>query len=295
MNYLCRFSYSFVMSSPVYGNLPGTVGGDGTMKGRATFDYGIGRVLLVAGVSGAGKSTFIDALLRRAVAPEIRQALPEDVHLWKCAFGREQRGLFRRNSGAAPGGQIVHQEITEAMRHGLRQSLSSPPTRSYRVDQIPRRVAELEAAREIFVVVVRPSQTALVKQMNERSAVIHFPVVVRNQARRYVSQIERLERALPRFMTNNAARLLGRGWARRAHMRAVNDQLAGVYGEQNAVENIYGMWEASLYELFGAKIAAPPVYVEPSPTHSDAKAFRLAEATPRVGAGFSRRRASERF
>ena len=250
----------------------------GAMKQRLPFDFDRKHLLLVAGVSGAGKSTFIAALKRGTLPPEIQRALPADARSWRVALSRDRRGrIFGRGNEPAPRGQILHHEITQPYRSGQRRGVQGKPARIYRVEDSPKLVERVGAAERVYVVIIHAPKETLVRQLSERTAVVHFPLIARSRAGRYAQQIQRVERALPNWLTANAAKVLGRAWARRAHMRSVNERLTNLYAEPGAVEDLHRTWEASLHEVCGSKLAAPFLYVEPAAGQRSAKTFRLAQ------------------
>ncbi len=259
------------------------------MASRIPFDASRKHLLLIAGASGSGKSTFIQEFLNGTLAPEIRAALPIDAHSWSHAFGRRRLLWRRRKDGEKARGQILHQEITEPYRHNQLSGDAQSPGRICEVHQSPQFLKRVATVEKIYVVIVRPSRETLIRQLTERTAVLHFPVIARSKAARFAPQIRKLERALPAWMTANAARFLGRTWAHRARIRSMNDRLCALYAEPDAVDSLYKHWEASLLDLCGAKIAAPLIYVEPASAAGGGKAFQLAKPTTDITMSAPRR------
>jgi energy-coupling factor transporter ATP-binding protein EcfA2 len=248
------------------------------MASRTSFNFSQKHLLLVAGVSGSGKSTFIREFLRGTLPPDLRSALPSDADRWTHAFGRESRWFLRGGRfSERPRGQILHQEITESYRSKQCIESTQKPAQIYRAEESPQLLKRIAAAEAIYLVIVRPTQQTLIRQLGERTAVLHFPPIARAGAARFVPQIQWVERVLPAWITVNAAKMFGRRWAHRARIRGANDNLCDLYAQPDAVEAIYRHWEASLFALCGEKIATPVVYVEPAGEGDRTKAFRLAD------------------
>ncbi|MFT3731058.1 MAG: hypothetical protein QM780_06475 [Hyphomicrobium sp.] len=251
------------------------------MANRLPFDESQKHLLLVAGVSGSGKSTFIRELLRGNLGPEIKAALPSSARQWNNVLGRERPRWrpFSHGDCDKPRGQILHFEITEGYRREQQTGSAGKGLLPYGAHELPALLKRIAAVEKIHVVIVRPPRETIIRQLTERTAVLHLPVAVRALAARFAPQIRALEKALPNWMTANAAKVLGRSWAHRARVRSVNDRLCDLYAQPNAVERLYQHWEASLQALCADKIAAPFVYVEFARASFGAKAFCLTEPT----------------
>jgi len=247
------------------------------MPDKIPFDYSLKHLLLVAGVSGCGKSTLINELSRGSAAPEILSALPEDIATWCRASSPKSRRL--RNVSADPArqarGQILHYEITETFW----ENRASAVPALYSVEDDAALQNMLATAEKIYVVIVRTPRKQLIRQLSDRSALIHLPVRVRDKATRFAPMIERLEKALPNWMSANACRIMGRRWAHRSRIRERNERLCKLYSPDGALDAIHEHWETSLKKACGDRLQQPFLYVEPGPRATSRKTFRLAAGT----------------
>lgn len=247
------------------------------MPDKIPFDYSLKQLLLVAGVSGCGKSTLINELSRGGAAPEIPSALPEDIATWSRASSPKSRQL--RNVPTDPArksrGQILHYEITETF--GENRASALPPLYSVEDDAALQNMSA--AAEQIYVVIVRTPRKQLIRQLSDRSALIHLPVRVREKASRFAPMIERLEKALPDWMSANAGRVMGRRWTHRSRIRERNERLCKLYSPDGALDAIHHHWETSLKKACGDRLQQPFLYVEPGPRVASRKTFRLAAGT----------------
>jgi hypothetical protein len=244
---------------------------------RIAYDYSIRHLLLVIGVSGSGKSTFINALMHRRLSSEITSALPHDVGSW-ILLGRpprELRNLLSRGA-AATRGQIMHYEITMAFKPKRVDGVPEPAPRLYSVSEDDVLKRRLAAAEEISVIVVGAPSGQLIRQLATRSILVHVPPFLRPVARLLAAPLLRLDGALPRWFTVTAGRILGGRWQQRSRIRERNEQLIALYAEQGALETIYRHWMASLMAECGGRIKRPVLCIEPMLDGAAHGTFRLA-------------------
>ncbi len=253
----------------------------GGMKKRKAYDYSLRRLLLVAGVSGSGKSTLISELTRRRLAPEILSAPPEDAWNWHIVDSKEPnwlRRLFRRHPEKKSCGQILHYDMTYMYNPKRIDGVLEPAPRLYSVDDDENLKRKLAAADEIHVLIIRTPRSQLIQQLSARSILIHVPKFARSKASRYVAHMQRLESALPNWVTDKTSRMLGSRWRHRSNIRERHARLLELYAEEGALDSIYRHWEASLANECGGRLKEPVHYVEPTLGPQNGKAFRLLAA-----------------
>jgi hypothetical protein len=251
------------------------------MPDKIPFDYSLKQLLLIAGVSGCGKSTLINELSRGGAAPEILAALPKDISTWSRASSPRSRRLrnVSANPARKPRGQILHYEITETFGERPASGVPTSGLVLYSVEDDAELQSMLAAAEQIYVVIVRTPRKQLIRQLSDRSVLIHLPVRVREKASRFAPMIERLEKALPDWLSANAGRVMGRRWAHRARIRERNERLCKLYSPDGALDTIHEHWETSLKKACGDRLQQPFLYVEPGPRAASRKTFRLAAGT----------------
>ena len=168
--------------------------------------------------------------------------------------------------------------IMKSLKHsGKTGRVPCPPLYSVEDDAALQNM--LAAAEKIYVVIVRTPRKQLIRQLSDRSALIHLPVRVRDKATRFAPMIERLEKALPNWMSANACRIMGRRWAHRSRIRERNERLCKLYSPDGALDAIHEHWETSLKKACGDRLQQPFLYVEPGPRAASRKTFRLAAGT----------------
>ena len=239
------------------------------------------KLLVVAGVSGSGKSTFIGQLRRNRLGRGITSALPADVAGWGNAENNPRLFDFL-GVGRSPGGRIIHHEITHAFQPYLEHRILLGTHPDERLERL------LDQSRQISIVIVGAPTTRLVHQLSVRSILLHVPAYLRPLVEWCGPTLQRIEKALPIWITANAGRFLGRRWRHRSRMRERNDKLLELYAKQGAVEAIYRHWADALLEKWGDRIKRPVLYVEPSDGPSARKQF--CRVTPAEAAGWMRSR-----
>lgn len=244
---------------------------------RVGFNYNRKSLLLIAGVSGSGKSTFIRELLRSGLTSDITSALPRDISDWSVVHGREYWWLGRplRRRASSSRGQILHLEITEALRPERTPDASklAPELCSVRNEALLRR--RLAAAKDIQVVMVSAATDQIIRQLSIRSILLHVPKFLRPVATFIAPLLLRLEASLPNQIALNAGRLLGHRWRHRAQIRARHDRLIAFYAEPGSIEAVGDAWLATLFEECADRIRSPILFVEPVPARGLRRRFRL--------------------
>lgn len=135
-------------------------------SGEDTFASRIPHLLLLAGPSGAGKTTFVRQLCQGSLPTELQTRLPPDVRDWDRIEGNRflKRGtqpVFSSTSSQGSRGLIVHYDIVHIHR------LQVP---AYASDPVFTLVG---AADQLGIVNVRPSPTQLLAQFASRESEIY--------------------------------------------------------------------------------------------------------------------------
>jgi dephospho-CoA kinase len=241
------------------------------LAARSSFE----NLLLVTGVSGSGKTTFIDTLHGGKLAPDILALLHPETQKWREMFGRNRR-LSRREI-VDDTGVVLHHEITRPFRTRTVQGGEDEPRSHYAIDETPWLGPALRNARNIYVVIVRPSASVLIQQLGRRNAVVHCPRRIRSRAERHASIVRSIEESIPDWVKNN--RLISPKWALRELQREINTRLCEFYGRPHFLDSLYSNWEATIREFCGDRINASSILqVEPVSSFGE-KAFRIAHCT----------------
>ena len=236
---------------------------------RFKFDKNLKRLLLVGGLSCSGKTTFIRALSQRTVSQQILSALPDDAPIWPLVWGkRKGLGALRAESAT---GQIVHCDLTCLYIPEMRL-LRPNDAMTFSEDDAAFK-QWLATVDEIFVVIIQTPQHQLLRNVSLRSALVHIPVFARGLAARYVSQLTKLERAIPDWVAR-MARKFGPRWRARAIARDQYDLLTDEYGRSIDPDAVSQDWAAWLLRKGGQRIKAI-LHVEPVLTSAGKKSFRL--------------------
>jgi adenylate kinase family enzyme len=244
-------------------------------KNRVHYDYSLKCLLLIAGVSGSGKSTFIQELIRKKLPSEITSTLPPDVHSWSVVHAREPHWftrLFRRQR-AWVRGQILHQDVTDAFKPKRIGDAWGPTLFSISEDELLMR--RLAAAEQIHVVIVATPARQLIRQLSNRSILLHVPSPLRRAAAPIAPLLQRLEEALPEWVKSNASKQLGQRWRHRSDIRERNDHLNALYSESGSLKRIYQHWMITFLDQFRGRVVGPILYVEPIVDSGAHGKFRL--------------------
>lgn len=109
--------------------------------------------LLVSGLSGSGKSTFLKLLQDGKISAEIRERLPKGCETWR---------VISSNSFRSPGGEvdisksILHYDTVFAYRMRIEDYAQDPPLKT------------LEALDDLTIVTLELSREQLIAQFNHR-------------------------------------------------------------------------------------------------------------------------------
>jgi hypothetical protein len=200
-------------------------------------------LLLIAGPSGGGKSTFIAMLLASRLPPEVRQLLPPGAERWpKTSADRSKRGL--RAVGALEN-VILHYDIAGPARR--RESYAKDPV-----------LAGLASARQVTVVEIRPPPDRLVNQFRSRSAAAEA---------RWSWWRKRWRRSVPQALLHVVGPLL----------RNKVPSKPVLYGQPGWLEECYARWDAFIGETLAARDGAMLIRVEPRPGADGSPSFRVIE------------------
>jgi hypothetical protein len=247
---------------------------------RVPWDPEIKNLLVIAGLSGSGKSTFIRQLKHKRLPPDIARHLPADIHAWHHAWGKRRRISFRLlRPPAKPRGQILHFDMTTSTTY--RKSFAEG--KSFAEVNEPHREekqlnALLAAAEEVRFVVIRASKDQLIRQLSGRAAVTHLPAPLRPLVSRAGPLMLRLESLVPPGV-KEAAGHLGTRWVQRSDVRERNFRNCQRYAQEAAIDSIHRDWEASVREQLGNKVAGSTTYIEPAPNGIWRRKFRMADTS----------------
>jgi hypothetical protein len=211
-------------------------------------------VVLVAGASGGGKSTFIRLLSERHLGRDILAALPEGAWRWPVLEVNNmlKKGLSLDAMLAGVGsaaGAILHYDIAYIHRFALG-------------------TYERDPASELFGQVGR-LDTVLVKTDLDR--------LTRQHQERHQAQVS----------SKNRAELLWGAWVRQP-LRQLHFRLQGhpavdtqtLYQTPNFLSDCYTAWEAYVRNLVLSKPASRMLIVTPDQESDGSPAFRLMPAQP---------------
>jgi hypothetical protein len=242
---------------------------------RIPFNPEVKNLLIIAGLSGCGKSTFIRHLRRRRLPLDVMRALPADIHNWQHAFGRMRRIAphFGKRSRTCSG-QFLHYDMTTSTAY--RRSFGEVRESHYDEKVLN---GMLDAAESVRIVVIKPPKDQLIRQLSSRAAVVHLPPPLRPFASRVGPLMLKLEKRIPAGVKSTTT-WLGLRWAQRSKVRNSNFRNCEFYSRDGAIEAVHVAWEQSIYQRIGRKLSAPPTYIEPAPDGIGRRHFRLAGARP---------------
>lgn len=191
----------------------------------------IGCLLVVAGASGAGKSTFLRQLDRGTLGPEILSRLPHGASRWPQTNGFRIRGRLeeaRDEAGALlVGGVVLHYDIMRIFETRISGYAEDPA------------LAVLAKAAAITAVVVRPPDQQLARHAARKSK--------RGTTARLLGSFER------------RIRLALRPTQERVYLtedhRARHARLAQCYLEAGFTDRWYGSWQSYLASAAGTRLA----------------------------------------
>jgi hypothetical protein len=234
----------------------------------------VGTLVIVAGASGAGKSTFLDLLAAGALPASIMEALPPGCAKWLQTTGKKVIGKRARDVALHPA------RVEGALQHYDLLSPFDTEVESYETD---RSLKLANRANRIVVVDIRPGREVLREHLAQRLTFRRVPpfmsrLISRPLALRLGAWLERFP-DLHRFTGNALA-------FRRVRARQRwNDRyvmLRSLYEQDDWLEGWYRRWDNYLISAAGARldriIHVTPDDGAPSP------AFKLDGISPRNGA-----------
>lgn len=212
------------------------------------------QILLVAGPSGGGKSTFIRLLRERRLGRDILAALPEACWQWPVVEANNmlKQGLSLNDMLAGAGsadGVILHYDIAYIHRFALAGYESDPASELF------------SFANRLDAVLVKADLDRLTRQHRARH---HAQMSSKSRAKRIWGD-----------------------WIRRP-LRKLNLRLRGqtaidtqaLYLTPDFLSACYGAWEAYVRRLALAKSASRMLTVAPDQDADGAPLFRLVPARP---------------
>jgi len=250
-------------------------------KKRVDFDANIKTLVVVAGVSGSGKSTFIQQLLTASLSDDIASRLPQDIKRW--SFVGEKIPRAHRLLGSPserPDGQIIHYEITQAYKPRPDGECLPPAPDDYWACEDIAFMRKISAAEQVYLVVVEAPGERVASQLSNRSLLLHIPTVLRPLFVRCGGRLQAMEERLPSWISGKASRVLGRRWRHRSMLRERNIRLIELYRRPNALEEIYREWPRTLQEAWGKRMVGEALRVTPAADDSGRASFTLYEPTP---------------
>lgn len=251
---------------------------------RHRFDPDIKALLLIAGLSGSGKSTFIKQLRKKKLPADIARLLPPDIHKWRHAYGKKSlKDALLPGRRRIPPGQIFHFDMTTSSTY--RRAVAEhrpgqgPDIRKLHPDEETLN-AVLAAAETIRIVVVKPPKEQLVRQLSTRAAVIDLPPPLRPIASRTVPLVIGAKNLFRSGTSGKMRDRLGRKWARRAKRRNTSYRNCEFYCHQGAIDAVHTDWESAIHSRIGNRLATPAAYIEPVPGTLWRRTFRPLNAAP---------------
>jgi hypothetical protein len=209
----------------------------------------VAHLLVVAGASGSGKSTFLKQLVDGGLPAELLAALPPGAAAWPQTNGRRVIRGTLRPLGTPPmlQGLVLHYDVMRPFETALSD---------YGDD---RSLAVLGAAEKITLVVVRASGDQLARQ-----------VVGRPPKRRMLDAVgvARLRNAWSGLRGRPS---LYAGIAEDAR----HAKLVDLYGRPGFVDGWYARWDAFIRRAAGKRLTLPIAEVEPVPGGERGIEFRL--------------------
>jgi hypothetical protein len=246
---------------------------------RHEFDPEIKELLVVAGLSGCGKSTFITQIKRRRLPHDIARLFPSDIHNWHHVPGKKSWKDRWIKNRAKPRGQILHFDValSEIYFRWLAETGALPAhtMRETHPEEETLHTA-LAAAEKIRVVLIKPTKEQLITQLSGRAMVTDLSPRFRPIASRIVPSVAHASH-LVSSRRDSAFRIrLGSRWAKRAEDRIEKFQNCEFYSRDDTIDAVHRTWKDFVERKIGSRFAAPIAYVEPEPDTILRRKFRLA-------------------
>jgi hypothetical protein len=206
------------------------------------------QILLVAGPSGGGKSTFIRLLRAKQLSSQIAGSLPPEAESWPLVTANFRKSEPSEDSAPAggpahPSGLIVHYDTTFPHRHGIHNYEADPAL------QI------LEHADRLCIANVLPAHDQLVAQFDRRHQRRHGSKNLARKAWRHGVRIP----------FNRLRALLG------GQRRETMD----LYATPEWVRSSCEQWDAFVKSVMRGKPGSTVLQVEPWPDAQGHPNFRL--------------------
>ena len=213
----------------------------------------IPHVIVVAGPSGAGKTTLMRQLATGLLPPEIRSRLPQGAERWSQVHGsRHAAWLPAAARGEADGGGIVlHYDMT---RDGL----------SF-VDAYARDPALqiVRLADHVTFLLLRPSASRLLRQWG------HFKMGIADRAslrrRRVLGIAAGVAAAAMRAVPVGPARQRAAALKRLQKLRPRSPHILGLYLRRGGVDAVFRAWDRFIASLKADGIHFTEIQLAPDP------------------------------
>jgi hypothetical protein len=113
----------------------------------------IGHIVMIAGPSCSGKSTFVSELRRKSVPNEVAKCLPSQVHLWKQLYAGQlqKKDLHRLLDTDAPLGLLVQYDLMRCYTKCFAEYNLDPAIRTVIETGAPLTIVTLTADREMLL------------------------------------------------------------------------------------------------------------------------------------------------
>ena len=201
-------------------------------------------LLLVSGLAGSGKSTFIEMLHEGRLSQELTAALPEGSNHWTIVY---KDGRPKGSNTPLTADMIKHYDIVSPHRRGIKEFSKDPALNILRRSQAP------------FVVVISVSQAQLSDQFGKRL----------QQQLKEKSALRRLWREWVRLPLRRALIRLNLASSRQATV--------DFYRDPEWVSRCFQDWEAYLVALQTEKPNARLIRITPYLDDNNRPAFRLSD------------------
>jgi len=113
----------------------------------------IGHIVMIAGPSCSGKSTFLGELRRKSVPADVAECLPAEVHSWKQlhAGQLQKKDLYRLLDTDTPPGLLVQYDLMRCYTKGFGEYNRDPALRRVIETGAPLTILTLTADRETLL------------------------------------------------------------------------------------------------------------------------------------------------
>jgi len=217
-------------------------------------------LVIVAGTSGAGKSTFVDQLRGRQLRQEIYRRLPSGVSDWPVV-GSSKRPLFPRR---APG--IVFQFDMNGRGISKGRDFGDDPA-----------LFDVAHARAVTVVNLRPPPGLMIDQL-----------IARDGGGRTKKEILKGTSAWPLPQKSWLLNRILRSWNPRIDRDRLHScrRKISLYDQEDWLDGLYARWEAYLLSLSAKGIGVEQIFLEPdlSTQSGNAYSWRIASAHQKTDA-----------